>query len=259
MYRGVGGAKLLQRKAEAALRPGLSPEQRRAAERVCSDAARQMDPAYLASFDIILTTYACLARELMFDMGGAEGGKAAPEKRQRVLRHAKRYRVPPSPLTQIKWWRVCLDEAQMIDSPVARAAQMASALPAVRCGAHVRRQVARSRCLLLPVQVNRWCVSGTPMLRGHEDLFGLVRRCVQRVAGTYHWGLTRTAPVRVRSSSSCKQSPCHTSAAGGRSWHGALHRNTAWSCWRALCGGSCGGTPRQTWRRTLTCLRRCQR
>lgn len=147
-----------------------------------------MDPAHLASYDVVLTTYACLARELSFDMGGAEGGKA-PAKRRRVLRHAKRYRVVPSPLTQVKWWRVCLDEAQMIDSPVASAAQMASALPAVRGWAvvvgcswswwcvHGSTRLPRSHAVYHALQVNRWCVSGTPMLRGHEDLFGLVRGC----------------------------------------------------------------------------------
>ena len=102
---------------------------------------------------MVITTYATLARELNFDMGGGEGGNgAAPAKRQRTLRRPKRYRVVPSPLTQMLWWRVCLDEAQMIDSPVARAAQMARELPAV----------------------NRWCVSGTPLLRGNEDLYGLL-------------------------------------------------------------------------------------
>ena len=31
----------------------------------------------------------------------------------------------PSPLTSIQWWRICLDEAQMIESTQAKTAEMA--------------------------------------------------------------------------------------------------------------------------------------
>lgn len=59
----------------------------------------------------------------------------------------------PTPLTRLRWWRVCLDEAQMVEGSTTKATEMA---------------------LLLDAQ-NLWCVSGTPIQRGLDDLFGLLR------------------------------------------------------------------------------------
>ena len=58
----------------------------------------------------------------------------------------------PTPLTRLHWWRVCLDEAQMVESSTAKATEMALKL--------------RTR--------HRWAVTGTPLSRGLEDLFGLL-------------------------------------------------------------------------------------
>jgi hypothetical protein len=32
----------------------------------------------------------------------------------RFLRRKKKYEIMPTPLTRLRWWRVCLDEAQMV-------------------------------------------------------------------------------------------------------------------------------------------------
>ena len=69
------------------------------------------------------------------------------------LRTPKKYRVVPSGLLGVAWWRLALDEAQAIDSPVSAAAEMARKL----------------------FSAHRWCVSGTPFARSAADLCGLLR------------------------------------------------------------------------------------
>ena len=91
--------------------------------------------------DVILTTYNVLGREIHY-----------AESADRNLRHEKRYEKRLSPLTQMVWWRVILDEAQMVESGVSNAAKVAKLIP---------RQIA-------------WCVSGTPVKKDARDLFGLL-------------------------------------------------------------------------------------
>ncbi|GAB4820920.1 hypothetical protein N2152v2_007966 [Parachlorella kessleri] len=100
--------------------------------------------ADLAAADIVLTTYDVLKRDLYHNPEGDEAQKA--------LRHRKKYEVIPTPLTRLRWWRVCLDEAQMVESTTAKAAEMALKLQTV----------------------HRWCVTGTPLSRGLEDIHGLM-------------------------------------------------------------------------------------
>ena len=68
--------------------------------------------------DVVLTTYNILARELHY-----------VETTDRSLRHQKKYERRLSPLTQIYWWRVVLDEAQMLESGVSNAAKIAKLIP----------------------------------------------------------------------------------------------------------------------------------
>jgi len=121
----------------------------------CSDAVRLLHPRVLSDADIVLVTFDAL----MVDLGHSDDNKFVArssntaEDHRGSLRYRKRYRVVPSPLTSIRWWRVCLDEAQRVETPTAASAKMALKLEAY----------------------HRWCVTGTPVGRGKlEDLYGLL-------------------------------------------------------------------------------------
>ncbi|XP_078069477.1 E3 ubiquitin-protein ligase SHPRH isoform X2 [Mustelus asterias] len=106
-----------------------------------------IQPHALAKHEIVITTYDVLRSELNYvDIPHSNSDDG------RRLRKEKRYMAIPSPLVAVEWWRICLDEAQMVECATAKAAEM---------------------CLRLSA-VNRWCVTGTPVQRGLEDLYGLV-------------------------------------------------------------------------------------
>ncbi|XP_026790068.3 E3 ubiquitin-protein ligase SHPRH isoform X1 [Pangasianodon hypophthalmus] len=106
-----------------------------------------IQPHVLAEQDVVITTYDVLRTELNYvDLPHSNS------KDGRRFRNQKRYMAVPSPLVAVEWWRVCLDEAQMVECTTAKAAEMALRL----------------------TSINRWCVSGTPVQRGLEDLYGLV-------------------------------------------------------------------------------------
>ncbi|KAF7553640.1 hypothetical protein G7046_g7043 [Stylonectria norvegica] len=96
----------------------------------------------LASYDVIVTTYAVLSAELHYSL--------TPPDRPR--RHEKAYPFTKSPLVQISWWRVCLDEAQMIENGFIQAATVARGIP----------------------RENAWGITGTPVKDDIKDLFGLL-------------------------------------------------------------------------------------
>lgn len=96
----------------------------------------------LASQDVVVTTYSVLSTELNYVL----------EPPQRPRRHERKYHRPKSPLMQLNWWRVCLDEAQMIESGVSRAAEVAKLVP----------------------RVNAWGITGTPVKNAVQDLRGLL-------------------------------------------------------------------------------------
>lgn len=85
----------------------------------------------LSSRDVVVTTYNVLTSELDYAMGEPDRARRKPRK----------YHRPRSPLVQIRWWRVCMDEAQMIESGVSKSATLARLLP----------------------RVNAWGVTGTPV------------------------------------------------------------------------------------------------
>ncbi|KAI3800036.1 hypothetical protein L1987_35343 [Smallanthus sonchifolius] len=100
----------------------------------------------LITADIVLTTYDVLREDLSHDTDRHEGDL-------RLMRYQKRYPVIPTLLTRIFWWRLCLDEAQMVEGNASAATGMAMRLHAV----------------------HRWCVTGTPIQRELDDLYGLLR------------------------------------------------------------------------------------
>jgi E3 ubiquitin-protein ligase SHPRH len=101
-----------------------------------------VQPRDLAQLDICITTYDVLNDELahVFALDNAK-----------VLRQPKRFMNVSSPLLYVEWWRICLDEAQMVHSTNTRCAAMANRLNAI----------------------NRWCITGTPIGRSLADLHGL--------------------------------------------------------------------------------------
>ncbi|NWV40480.1 SHPRH ligase, partial [Grantiella picta] len=106
-----------------------------------------LQPHMLAEQEVVITTYDVLRTELNYvdiPHSNSEDG--------RRFRNQKRYMAIPSPLVAVEWWRICLDEAQMVECTTAKAAEMALRLSGI----------------------NRWCVSGTPVQRGLEDLYGLI-------------------------------------------------------------------------------------
>ena len=93
-------------------------------------------------YDVVFATYSTLGHEVHF----------AEDPPDRNMRKARKFARKRSPLVQIQWWRICLDEAQMVESGVTAAARVACRLP----------------------RVHSWAVSGTPLRKNVQDLHGLL-------------------------------------------------------------------------------------
>ncbi|KAJ3309377.1 hypothetical protein HDU76_003646, partial [Blyttiomyces sp. JEL0837] len=96
----------------------------------------------VALFDIVVTDYEVLRREVHFAKGDHE----------RSRRQERVYERTESLLMEVEWWRVCLDEAQMVESPTAQVSEMARMIP----------------------RIHPWAITGTPITKcGLSDLYGL--------------------------------------------------------------------------------------
>ncbi|KAJ3170203.1 hypothetical protein HDU88_008830 [Geranomyces variabilis] len=98
----------------------------------------------LASYDLVLTSYDVLRKEV----------HAARPDPGRSRRRQRKYERRTSPLVGVSFFRVVLDEAQMVESSVSAAAAMAA---------------------MIPTYGSRWAVTGTPIGKhGLADLYGLI-------------------------------------------------------------------------------------
>uniref|UniRef100_A0ACD5WM79 Uncharacterized protein n=1 Tax=Avena sativa TaxID=4498 RepID=A0ACD5WM79_AVESA len=116
------------------------------------------DLTEISTADVVLTTYDVLKEDLSHDSDRHDGDR-------RFLRFQKRYPVIPTVLTRVHWWRLCLDEAQMVESSKTSVTEMAMRLNAQ----------------------HRWCITGTPIQRRLDDLFGLLRFLRTSPFDTYRW------------------------------------------------------------------------
>lgn len=102
-----------------------------------------ISPLDLAEYDVVITDYNVLKTEIHY---------TAVDSKEGCLRGAKKHLNPSSPLTALHWWRVCLDEAQMVETPTNQATRMVKTLPAK----------------------HRWAVTGTPIEKSINQLYGLL-------------------------------------------------------------------------------------
>ena len=100
-------------------------------------------PFHLACHDIVLTTYELLRTEI-YKIGGPRKGLRNTE--------AAVARWVESPLVGVHWWRVVMDESQMVEGSQSATQVLTSFISAE----------------------HRWCVTGTPIKTGMCDLQGLI-------------------------------------------------------------------------------------
>lgn len=97
----------------------------------------------LAQQDVVITTYEVLRTEIW----------SAVDHPERSMRGKKQYERQTSPLVELGWWRVCIDEAQMVENWNSNTAVLARRIP----------------------RVHAWAITGTPVKDDiQKDLRGLL-------------------------------------------------------------------------------------
>ncbi|KAK0636215.1 SNF2 family N-terminal domain-containing protein [Bombardia bombarda] len=119
----------------------------------------------LATFDVVVTTYEVLRSEIW----------ATFDEPDRAMRRGPKqsHERPKSPLVELSWWRVCIDEAQMVENWTSNAATLAQRIP----------------------RINAWAITGTPVKDDtQKDLRGLLNflRFEPYVSDTRMWNLVAT-------------------------------------------------------------------
>ncbi|KAK9711590.1 hypothetical protein K7432_007738 [Basidiobolus ranarum] len=97
----------------------------------------------LSRYDVVVISFDILSKQLYY----------AQETKSRSRRFPSKYKYSPSPLVKILWWRVVIDEVQIVESLSSRAAEMVYHIP----------------------RINSWVVSGTPIKHSRNDLVVLLK------------------------------------------------------------------------------------
>lgn len=95
------------------------------------------------SYDIVITSYAALTADIHV---------VRAQQSSRSMRNEPRYEKRQSPLLGRQWWRVVMDEVQMVQSGTSSASEVASTI----------------------ARVNSWAVTGTPISQSCISLFGIL-------------------------------------------------------------------------------------
>ncbi|PWA57475.1 Helicase, C-terminal [Artemisia annua] len=124
---------------------------------------RTKDPAELAQYDVVLTTYAIVAKEVptrTADKDDDAEDDDREHKKRKVSNVSKKKKNGTKGITEYKgtlskvhWFRVVLDEAQTIKNHSTRVSKSC-------CGLRAKK---------------RWCLSGTPIQNSIDELFSYFR------------------------------------------------------------------------------------
>ncbi|XP_022181789.1 E3 ubiquitin-protein ligase SHPRH-like isoform X2 [Myzus persicae] len=107
-----------------------------------------IQPFSFGDYDIVITSYTTLSRDLNYVADVNVENQNCTR-----LRYSKKYNYPQSPLPCIKWWRICLDEGQAIESATSKVCDMTLNLRSV----------------------HKWAMTGTPIQKSLNDLYGILK------------------------------------------------------------------------------------